>query len=117
MADSSEMEPATEMPAVFRKGRNLQLVGERQSQTSSTMSQRETALANKEKELQYVIATVKVALGTLSQRMMTLISLSGAVAMFAYASLMPEGWRIAAACLYSILVFGPLAWLDARGRE
>jgi len=64
-----------------------------------------------------VISVLKVAHASLGQRMLTLISLCGAVGMFVYASLMPDVWRIAAACLYAGLVFAPLAWLDARSRE
>ena len=81
------------------------------------MATREAKLASKEKELQYVIATLQVAHASLGQRAMTVLALMGAIGMFVYASLMPEAMRIVAACLYALFVFAPLAWLDARSRE
>ena len=120
MADSSLTD---QIPMVFRsqRGKNLQLVGQRDasapSQTTDSILIRERALASKERELQEVITVLKVAHASLGQRMLTIISLCGAVGMFVYASLMPDVMRITAACLYAALVFAPLAWLDARSRE
>ena len=105
MADSSE-----KSPAVFRSGRNLQLVGQREVTDEPPKNDR------REEELRQAIAVVRTALGVLGQRTMTLLALLAACGMFAWAVLDPNALRITAACLYAVLVFGPLAWLDARGK-
>lgn len=83
--------------------------------TSSTETEAWTAsLAKKERELQQAAVFLRTALNTLAQRTMTLLALIAGAAMFGAAVWDPSGWRIAAACLFAVLVFCPLAWIDAR---
>lgn len=72
------------------------------------------SLQRREDELRQMAAVVKLALTALTQRVLTITGLLAGASMFAYAVLEPTAMRIAAACLFAVLVFGPLAWIDAR---
>ena len=116
MADSS-----TPTPQVFRpnpRGKNLQLVAERSAPEPTIptpdLTAMMTSLQRREDELKQMAAVVKLALTALTQRVLTIIGLAAGASMFAYAVLEPTTMRIAAACLFAVLVFGPLAWIDAR---
>lgn len=125
MADSSE----TGTAQVFRsnRGRNLQLVATRQIQETTTEAevsslkaqlakyqQKEAALNEKEKELREIMIAIRVALGLMAQRVATLIALFASIAAFGWAVADPTGLRIAAACLFTVIVFLPALWADAR---
>lgn len=118
MVDSSGQ---MEIPMHQPKGRNLELVSTRDEPSppsmTETMARQAASLADKERELQQAIGILRVALGALSQRLLTVVSLLASAGMFGWAVWQPEGWRITAACLFAVLVFGPLAYLDARSRH
>lgn len=109
METSSQMET----PAVFRSGRgkNLQLVSERTTPSSSEVAR----AAAKEAELAAAMATVSTAFAILGSRALVILSALGAFALFGWASYDPTGWRFAAACSFTVLVFGPALWIDRRG--
>ncbi len=73
-----------------------------------------SSLEKREAELREMMAIVKLALTALTQRVLTIIGLTASATMFAYAVLEPTTLRIMAACLFAVLVSGPLAWLDAK---
>lgn len=104
-----ETSSTLETPAVFRRGRNLQLVGERTEQTpqSPNDAARTAAVAKKEAELAAALATVRTAFAILGSRALVILSACGAVASFAAALYWPDGLRLTAACLYTVLVFLP----------
>lgn len=124
MADSSTQTS----PQVFRsnRGRNLKLVGEKEmippemAEISSLKSQvaayqaREAAVHAKEKDLKEIMATIRVALGILSARAATMIALFASIAAFGFAVAEPAALRITAACLFTVIVFLPALWADAR---
>lgn len=121
MADSSTQTS----PQVFRsnRGRNLKLVSEKVTETaeiSSLKSQltayqaRESAVHAKEKDLKEIMATIRVALGILSARAATMIALFASIAAFGFAVAEPAALRITAACLFTVIVFLPALWADAR---
>ena len=115
-----------------RRGRNLQLVGERavtgtQSQSQEmgpiteqqilalqTLEKREADLRAKEEELQDVISTIRIALGVVGSKSLAFISMLAAIVSFGYAVYEPTGLRISAACLLTAIVFLPALWADAR---
>lgn len=106
-------------PAVFRsnRGRNLQLVGERTAtdKPSPDLEARAAALAAKEAQLQAALATVKTAFDILGSRALVILTAAGAIAAFGWALYMPASLTLAAACLYSILVFLPALWMARQG--
>jgi len=124
MADSSQTgNPQMEIPIFGQqpRGRNLELVRERNEEptpsTSAQIQEMRISLARKEQELQQAIGILKVALGALGQRLLTVVSLLASCVMFGWAVWQPEPWRIASACLFALLVLAPLVILDARGRH
>lgn len=115
MADSSEK--TTQAPAVFRSGRNLQVVGERMEATqpqSPRDAAREAALAAKEQELKAAMAVVRTAFAILGSRALVILAALGSFVAFGWASWEPSGWRVAAAVLFTVLVFLPALWIDRR---
>ena len=72
------------------------------------------SLESREAALREMATVVKLAIEALTQRVLTIIGLAASASMFTYAVLEPTTLRILAACLFAILVSGPLAWLDAR---
>jgi len=129
MADSSIQIPMF-LPEKKKRGRNLELVGERsvepiqtpppavempsESPASRSLADREMALMRKESDLRQAAVTISTGLRALGQRVMTLLALIASGGMFYWAVLEPTTARIVAACLFSVLVFLPLAWIDAR---
>lgn len=124
MADSSE----TPTPAVFRpnRGRNLQLVATRsqtnpmEAENSSLKAQlalyrqKEASLNEKEAELREIMSYIRVVLGLVGARAVTMIAMLASIAAFGWAVADPAGLRIAAACLFTVIVFLPALWADAR---
>ena len=115
METSSETTPA--VIRSNRKGRNLQLVGERTETASQTpdLAAREAALEAKEAQLQAALATVKTAFDILGSRALVILTAAGAIAAFGWALYVPASLTLAAACLYSILVFLPALWVARQG--
>lgn len=111
METSSEMET----PAVFRRRRNLQLVSERAETAQPSQSSKD--LQKREEALQMVMATITVALGILSQRLMTVLALMASSGMFAWSVFEPTGWRLSAAIAFAVCVLLPLAYLDWATRR
>ena len=124
------METSSQTPKVFRsnRGRNLTLVNTHQTQTLESLTAevsslkmtladyqaREQTLNAKEEELRKIMATVRVALGILGARTATIVSLLASIAAFGWAVADPMGLRIAAASLFTVIVFLPALWADAR---
>ena len=112
MADSLE----TTNPAVFhsnRKGRNLQLVGERTETAPPTHdAAREAALAAKEAELQAALATVRAALDIAAVRVRSLLALAASVMVFAWSIYDPQWPRIIGAGIFAAMVLWPVLWMD-----
>jgi len=112
MSETTNME----QPAVFRsnRGRNLQVVSERPA-TPPTDAAREAALAAKEAELKAALATVRAAFAILGSRALVILAALAAACAFGWALADPAGWRVAAAGLWTAMVFWPALWLD-RGK-
>ena len=131
MADSSERKPA-----VFRsnRGRNLLLVSERvESQerkeptqnpiTQEVLSLRsqvaayqakESQYVEKEKEIQQIMATVRIALQVLGRKSLVFLSLIASIGAFGLTIIDPTALRITAAVLFTVIVFLPALWADAK---
>ena len=75
---------------------------------------REAAVHAKEKDLKEIMATIRVALGILSARTATMIAMLASIAAFGWAIADPAALRITAACLFTVIVFLPALWADAR---
>lgn len=104
-----------DQPAVFRQraGRNLQLVGERtETAPAPDGAARAKALEAKEAELQAALATVRTAFAILGSKALVMISLLASVAAFGWVIYEPNGWRLAAACLFTVGCFLPALWFD-----
>lgn len=98
------------------RGKNLQVVSERTAASlPPDVAAREAALAAKESDLQTALATVSTAFRILGSRALVILTALGAAAAFGWALLYPEGWRLAAACLFTAMVFWPALWAD-RGK-
>lgn len=108
-----------EQPAVFRRNRNIQLVSERTGPTlpdaSLALAAREAALASKQASLEAALATVTAAFAILGSRALVILASLGAFALFGWTALEPSGWRFAAACAFTLMVFGPALFIDRRG--
>lgn len=120
METSSEQ--SLEQPAVFRPRRNIQLVGERtappeipQTPPPDALAARAAALARKEASVAALLGTVNAAFGILGSRALVILSATGAFALFGWSAADPSGWRFAAACAFTLLVFAPALWIDRRG--
>ena len=114
---------------IQKKGRNLQLVSERQepeplpTPTTSTpptdprierLAAWEAQLTAKEDELKQAIKLVKVGLSMLAQRVLTLLALSVSSTLFGIALAEGSAAKIAAAAIFTALVFLPVLWVDAK---
>lgn len=78
------------------------------------LEQLRASLTAKEEDLRMVMITVNSAFRILNAR--ALVMLTGAVAagLFGWAVNEPTVGRTAAACAFSLLVFLPALWVDAR---
>ena len=128
MADSS----AQTTPQVFRsnRGRNLLLVSERQvpetkeiQETREVVSlqkeleayrSRESHVLEKEKQLQEVMKTVRIALQVLGRKSLVFLSLLASIGAFGLTIIDPTALRITAAVLFTVIVFLPALWADAK---
>ena len=95
----------TEIPAVFRKGRNLTLVSERTTPTSPSTP--DPAIAKKEAELAAALATVKTAFAILGSRALVILTATCAAAAYGWALYNADIAHIAAASLFTAFVFWP----------
>ena len=80
----------------------------------SSIAAREASLASREAHLKTVIEAVKALIASLGQRVLTVTALLAGVAAFGFTIFDPTPIRIAAAVLYAVLIFLPLAVIDAR---
>lgn len=113
MADSSQQTTNLDIPTALRsgRGRNLQVVSERQA-APSTDAARAAALAAKEQELQAALATVRTAFGILGSRALVILTSLGAAAAFGWAIYSASGIALLGASVYTTLVFLPALWSD-----
>lgn len=58
---------------------------------------------------------VNAAFAILGSRALVILAASGAFTLFGWAAWEPSGWRLAAACLFTVFVFAPALWIDRRG--
>jgi hypothetical protein len=79
------------------------------------LAARAQALASKEAQLSAALATVRTAFAILGSRALVILAAAGAFALFGWTAIEPNGWRLAAACLFTLFVFGPALWIDRRG--
>ena len=114
----------TEIPAVFRstRGRNLQLVGERHAPTAPALQnqrleQKAQSLQAKERDLQEALVVLRVGLGALGQRLLTVMALIATTAIFSWSVIEPTGWRFGTAIAFAVLVLIPLAYFDWSSRR
>lgn len=119
MADSSPNQQGT--TPIATRGRNLQVVSERQTEQTETIAEslkdlqdREAKLSAKEKDLQQVMSAVQVAFGILGARAVVMLSLLASVGAFGWAVAEPTALRISASVLFTVIVFLPALWADAR---
>lgn len=106
-----------DLPPGMRRGRNLQVVGERQqqpTQNSTTSSTSEAAYLaatkaarEKEAEFQAALATVKAAYAILGTRAQLILSGLGSAAFFGWAVYSTSGIALLGAVSYTVLVFLP----------
>lgn len=68
-------------------------------------------------EVEAVIKFARTGLIAISERVLTLLGLLGVCAMFAYAMLNPDWFRVGGACAFAVLVFWPLMRLEAAKKE
>lgn len=68
-------------------------------------------------ELDAVIRFAQAGLTALTDRVLTLLSLAGSVAMFGYLMLEPTWIRFAGACAFAVLVQYPLMRHEAAKKE
>ena len=101
-----------DQPAVFRRGRNLQLVAERTAAPTPDVAARAAALEAKEAALQAALATVHTAFAILGARALVMTALLATIGAFGWAIYDPTGLRLAAACLMALLGFLPALWAD-----
>ena len=73
--------------------------------------------AMKPREVEAVIKFAQAGLVALSERVLTLLSLAGCVGAFGYTMLEPRWERLAAACLFALLVFWPCMRLESSKRK
>lgn len=111
---------------VARSGRNLELVGTRQTTQEvethwreevtkkDLLWEKEQELIKREDDVKTTIAAVKTLVSALSQRVLTMTALVAGIAAFGWSVFDPNAVRITAAVLYACLVFLPLAVIDAR---
>lgn len=110
-------DPTMTSPAVFRsaRGRNLQLVAERQTAAPTPdVAAREAALASKEAELQAALATIRAAFAILGSRALVMLALIASIGAFGWAIYVPDALRLSGACLLTVLTFLPALWMDRR---
>ena len=68
-------------------------------------------------EIDAVIKFAMNGLRMLGTRILTLLSLAGAITLFAYASVTPDWIRVAGAALYAVLVYWPAMKLETKQGE
>ena len=100
----------TEIPAVFRKGRNLTLVSERTTPTSPSTP--DPAIAKKEAELAAALATVKTAFAILGTRALVILTATASAGAYAWALAVGDMAHIVAASLFTAFVFWPALYVS-----
>lgn len=112
-----------DLPPGMRRGRNLQVVGERTEQTtpstpSSTSEAAYLAATRaaqaKEAEFQAALFTVKAAYGILGARALVILSSIGSAAGFGWAIYASSGIALLGASAYTILVFLPALYASRQ---
>lgn len=106
-----------DLPPGMRRGRNLQVVSERTEQPPQTRNDaaRAAALAAKEADLAAALAVVRTAFGILGSRALVILSAIGSAGGFGWAAYKADGWALAAAISFTVMVFLPALWIDRRG--
>lgn len=90
------------------------MVQESPAQHPDGLAAREAALEAKGAELTAAIATVHAAFAILGSRALVILAALGSFTLFGWSALDPNGWRLAAACLFTVCVFGPALYIDRR---
>ncbi len=76
---------------------------------------REKSLNEREEALNLLVVSINTAFRILGARAATMLALVASVGLFGWAVYAePNGWRVSAACLFSLIVFLPALWADAR---
>lgn len=120
-----QTQPNLDHPTFLRsgRGRNLAVVGERMApegtptlqRPDASLAAREAALARKEASVTAILATFDAAFAILGSRALVILAALGSFAMFGWAAYEPTGWRFAAACAFTLMVFAPALFIDRRG--
>lgn len=120
MADSlTKMEIPEFVP---RKGRNLEVVSERQEAqnsglTADALIREAERLKQKEQELQQVMTVIRTALKVVGAKAASMLSMLFASGMFVWSVMDPSWARTGASCLFAVIVFLPALYADASRNQ
>ena len=60
------------------------------------------------------MATIRAAFAILGSRALVMLALLASIGAFGWAIYIPDGMRLAGACLFTVMTFLPALWIDWR---